>query len=329
MSHHASRLAERFAAAVADRYQIEREVGHGGMATVFLAHDIERDREVAIKLLNPDVTIELGAERFQLEIATMANLHHPHILALHESGEAEGLLYYVMPYVAGETVRDRIEHERQLPLDDALQITREVADALSYAHSRGVVHRDIKPANILLASGRAMVADFGIMRPVGTAERQRITRSGMTVGTPSYMSPEQAVGELDLDGRSDQYALACVLYEMLAGQPPFVAPNAAVLVRLHLTVEPAAVTTFRSDVPASVAAALHRALSKTPADRFDPITRFIDALDGLPPGTTETMAVVIAAAGVRHARARRLLALAGIVVAVAVALLSWWVRRGR
>ncbi len=327
MSHRTTRLAEQFDAAVGDRYRLQREVGRGGMATVFLARDLQRDRDVAIKVLNPDVTIELGAERFQLEIDTMAKLDHPHILPLHESGDAGGLLYYVMPYIPGDTLRDRIEHERQLPLDDALQIARDVADALNYAHSRGVVHRDIKPANILLADGRAVVADFGITRPLGTGERERITRSGMTVGTPSYMSPEQTLGELDIDGRTDQYALACVLYEMLAGRPPFVGQNPAMVVRQQLTDAPAPVTNFRPDAPSSVTAALHRALAKAPVDRFDPVTRFIDALDGLPPGTTETMA--IAAASIRDRRSpRRWLPVVAVVALVAAIVFAWWwVRR--
>ncbi|MDZ4675495.1 MAG: serine/threonine-protein kinase, partial [Gemmatimonadota bacterium] len=271
-------LPTELVAALRDRYRIERELGAGGMATVYLAQDLKHERPVAIKVLRPELARAIGAERFLREIATTANLRHPHILPLYDSGEAADLLFYVMPYVEGESLRDRLERDRQLPLDDALQIAREVADALSYAHARGVVHRDIKPENILLEGKHAVVADFGIAKAVDAAGGGQLTETGMAVGTPAYMSPEQAAGGQDLDGRSDLYALACVLYEMLAGQPPFTGPTAESLVRQHIMVDAPPVTNLRPAVPASVAAALQRALAKTPADRFNPVAQFSEAI---------------------------------------------------
>ena len=273
-----SEIAGRLTTALADRYRIERELGAGGMATVYLANDLKHDRKVAIKVLRPELAAALGHERFLLEITTTANLRHPHILPLYDSGETDEFLFYVMPYVEGESLRDRLDREKQLPLDEALQIAREVADALSYAHSRGVIHRDVKPENILLESGHAVVADFGIARAVDAAGGERLTETGMSIGTPSYMSPEQAAGERELDGRSDLYALACVLYEMLGGQPPFTGPSVESVVHQHLTVEPPSITNLRPTVPAAVAAALRRALAKTPADRFNPVAQFSEAL---------------------------------------------------
>jgi tetratricopeptide (TPR) repeat protein len=278
---------EHLRAALADRYAIEREVGSGGMATVYLAQDLKHRRQVAVKVLAPELAAALGPERFLREIEISAGLDHPHILPLYDSGQADRFLYYVMPYVEGESLRERLNRERQLPLDDARQIAREVADALSYAHSRAVVHRDIKPENILLAGGHARVADFGIARAVTAAGGDRLTQTGMAIGTPLYMSPEQAAGDQDLDGRSDLYSLACVLYEMLAGQPPFTGPPESMLAQ-HLTAEPPNVTTVRPAVPPEVSAALTRALAKTPADRFNPVAQFADALEsrGATVGTT-------------------------------------------
>jgi serine/threonine-protein kinase len=218
-----SDLSPRLKDALADRYRIERELGRGGMATVYLAEDLKR---VAIKVLDPEVAAAIGPERFLGEIATVARLTHPHILPMHDSGIADGLLYYVMPYVEGESLRDRLAREKQLPLEDALRIAREVADALSYAHSRGLIHRDIKPENILLQEGHAVVADFGIARTAAAAGGEKLTATGIAVGTPAYMSPEQAAGGRDLDGRSDLYSLGCALYEMLAGVPPFAGATA-------------------------------------------------------------------------------------------------------
>ena len=223
---------EQLRIALDDRYAIERELGRGGMAAVYLAEDLKHHRKVAVKVLRSDLGIALGAERFLREIEIAATLNHPHILAVHDSGEAAGILYYVMPYVEGKSLRDRLRRDMRLPLEEALQIAREVADALGYAHHRGVIHRDIKPENILLQAGHAVVADFGIARAITTAAGTRgaaLTQPGVAIGTPDYMSPEQAAGERELDGRCDQYALACVLYEMLAGQPPFTGPTVEIV----------------------------------------------------------------------------------------------------
>jgi serine/threonine-protein kinase len=277
--------ASSFAAALAGRYRIERELGQGGMAVVYLAEDLKHHRQVAIKMVRPELAGVLGAERFLREIEIAAGLHHPHILPLYDSGEARpeqggapGFLFYVMPYVEGRSLRDRLAREHQLPIDEALRIAREVADALSYAHTRGVVHRDIKPENILLDAGHAVVADFGIARAVSAAGGDQLTATGVTLGTPAYMSPEQAAGSQDLDGRSDLYSLACVLYEMLGGQPPFTGPTVASVVHQHMAAEPAPITQLRPVVPAELAGALARALAKTPADRFNPVAQFADAL---------------------------------------------------
>jgi len=302
-------LLTRLTAALAGRYAIERELGRGGMATVFLAQDEKHHRPVAIKVLSPELAAVLGGERFLREIEIAARLHHPHILPLYDSGEADGLLYYVMPYADGESLRDRLEREKQLPLDDALQIAREVADALSYAHSHDVVHRDIKPENILLESGHAVVADFGIARAITAAGGETLTGTGMAIGTPAYMSPEQAAGSTDLDGRSDLYSLGCVLYEMLAGQPPFTGPTVESVVHQHLTMDPHPITSLRPAVPAEVAAALQRALAKTPADRFNPVALFAESLGAVPAART-------APQGAARVSRRRIWAVAAGLVAV-------------
>ena len=218
-------IQEQLAAAIADRYRVERQVGAGGMATVFLAHDLKHERDVAIKVLHPDLGAALGAERFLAEIKMTAKLQHPHILPLLDSGSADGLLYYVMPYVRGETLRARLTQEGQLPVDEAVRIARETASALEHAHRQGIVHRDIKPENILLQDGVVLVADFGIALAVQTAGGARMTQTGLSLGTPQYMSPEQATGERIVDARSDVYALGAVTYEMLAGEPPFTGPS--------------------------------------------------------------------------------------------------------
>ena len=268
-------VPNQVSAALADRYRLERELGAGGMATVYLAEDLKHDRKVAVKVLRPEIGAALGAERFLLEIKTTANLRHPHIVPLYDSGAAgEGLLYYVMPLVEGESLRDRLTRDKQLPIDEALRIAGEVADALSYAHARGVIHRDIKPENIMLEGGHAVVADFGIARAVSAAGGERLTQTGMAIGTPVYMSPEQAAGGSDIDGRSDLYSLGCVLYEMLGGQPPFTGPTAAAIARQHLIADPPPITNLRPAVPAAVVDALQRALSKSPADRFNPVAQF-------------------------------------------------------
>jgi serine/threonine-protein kinase len=269
---------DRLKAALADRYRIERELGVGGMATVYLAEDLKHKRKVALKVLKPELAATIGSERFLREIQIAAKLHHPHILMLIDSGEADGLLYYVMPLAEGETLRERLNREKQLPLDDALQIAREVADALSYAHDHGVIHRDVKPENIMLESGHAVVTDFGIARAISEAGGDRLTETGIAVGTPAYMSPEQASGSGDLDQRSDVYALACVVYEMLAGEPPFTGPTAESVLRQHLTAEPPDVATIRSGVRPGVAGALRRGLAKTQADRYGTASHLAKAL---------------------------------------------------
>ncbi len=277
MDSHANAPDNRLSAALADRYRIERELGAGGMATVYLAEDLKHGRKVAVKVLRPELAMALGAERFLREIATTANLRHPHILPLYDSGEAAGFLYYVMPLVEGESLRDRLTRQKQLPIDEALTIAREVADALGYAHQRGVTHRDIKPENILLEDGHAVVADFGIARALN-AGAARLTETGLSIGTPLYMSPEQAAADPDLDGRSDLYSLGCVLYEMLGGQPPFTGPTAEIVTRQHMLTEAAPITNLRPTVSPEVAGALARSLAKNPADRFNPVAQFADVL---------------------------------------------------
>jgi len=271
---------DRLAAALADRYRFERELGHGGMATVYLAADLKHDRKVAIKVLKPDLAAVLGAERFVQEIKTTATLQHPHILPLFDSGQADSWLFYVMPYVDGETLRLKLDREKQLGIEEALRITREVADALGYAHSLGIVHRDIKPENVLLQAGHALVADFGIAHAAVAGRTDRLTATGVVIGTPAYMSPEQALGDRDLDARSDLYSLGCLLYEMLAGDPPFRASTAqAILARKSM--EPAPViTSIRETVPPHVEAALARALARLPGDRFPTVHEFAAALAG-------------------------------------------------
>src|SRR5215208_4591583 len=273
-----SDVAARLTNALADRYRVERELGAGGMATVYLAHDLKHDRDVAIKVLHPDLGAALGSERFLSEIRTTARLQHPHILPLLDSGEADGLLYYVMPLVTGETLRQRLEREKQLPIDDAISIAREVADALGYAHGLGVIHRDVKPENILLRDGHALVADFGIALAVQTAGGARMTQTGLSLGTPQYMSPEQAMGERTIDGRSDVYALGAVTYEMLVGDPPFGGSTVQAIVAKVLTERPTAPRAVRDTIPPSVERAVLRALSKLPADRYPTAEKFAEAL---------------------------------------------------
>jgi eukaryotic-like serine/threonine-protein kinase len=310
-----SHLTEQLNRALAGRYTIQRELGRGGMATVYLVEDLKHHRQVALKLLRPELAEAVGSERFLREIEIAARLHHPHILALYDSGEADGLLYSVMPYAEGESLRDRLSREKQLPVADALRIAHEVADALSYAHSRGVVHRDIKPENILLESGHAVVADFGIARAIHAAGGDQLTATGLAIGTPAYMSPEQAGGSSEIDGRSDMYSLGCVLYEMLAGQPPFTGPTVESLVHQHLASLAPNVTSIRPTVPVWVAAALERALAKTPADRFSAVSLFAEALT-----PRESAAVVPAATrAVSPSRRLRHLAVAGVAVLVVFA----------
>ena len=277
----------RLTAALADRYRIERELGQGGMATVYLAEDLKHRRKVALKVLKPELAAVLGAERFVQEITTTAALQHPHILPLFDSGTADGFLYYVMPFIDGETLRAKLNRETQLGVDEAVRIATDVADALHYAHQHGVIHRDIKPENILLANGRPMVADFGIALAVSAAAGGRMTETGLSLGTPHYMSPEQATAEKEISARSDVYSLASVLYEMLAGQPPHVGGSAQQIIMKIIAEGPAPVTRLRKSVPPNVAAALTKALEKLPADRFASAAKFGEAL-GNPAFTTST-----------------------------------------
>jgi protein kinase-like protein len=298
----------------AGRYTIERELGRGGMATVYRARDLRHDRAVALKVLHPEIAASVGGERFAREIRLLAGLHHPHILPLFDSGEHEGAVFYVVPCVEGESLRRRLEREDQLPLEDALRITREVADALDHAHRHGVIHRDIKPENILLEEGHAIVADFGVARAVTRAVGESHTTAGMVVGTPAYMSPEQASGDDELDGRSDQYSLACVLYEMLAGIPPFSGTTPRATIARRFTEAPPSLRGER-DVPETLDRAIRRALSAVPADRFPDVRAFAKGLD-------------VAEAPARPASRR--VATLGIpaVAAIALALVIWWPRGG-
>ncbi|HWA15712.1 MAG TPA: protein kinase, partial [Gemmatimonadales bacterium] len=274
--------------ALADRYRIDREIGQGGMATVYLAQDLKHGRQVAIKVLKPELAAVIGAERFLREIRTIAGLQHPHILGLIDSGELNGTAWYVMPFVEGESLRDRLEREKQLPVVDALRISREVAGALDYAHRRGIIHRDIKPENILLQDGNALVADFGIALALATAGGSRLTDSGFSVGTPQYMSPEQALAERHLTPRSDIFSLGCVTYEMLVGNPPFSGASAQAIVARVMTEPPASIRQVRDRVPPAVEAAVLAALAKAPADRPASAAEFAAALNPQPGDTGTT-----------------------------------------
>jgi eukaryotic-like serine/threonine-protein kinase len=280
-------LMERLSAALTARYRIQRELGQGGMAKVFLAHDLKYDREVAVKVLRPDLAADVGATRFLHEIQTAARLHHPHILPLYDSDQADGLVYYVMPYIKSETLRQRLARERQLPVSEAIQLAREVLDALSYAHGANVVHRDIKPANILLDAGHAVVADFGIARAIGEGE----STTGHVIGTPAYMSPEQIDGSKYLDGRTDIYSLGCVLFEMLVGEPPFRGNTLTAVIANRLSSPIPSARQFRELIPEAVDAAVKKAMAALPADRFATAAQFSEAL-----GTSATVAIAVGAA---------------------------------
>ena len=287
----------RLQLALSDRYRIEREIGAGGMATVFLAQDLRHDRRVALKLLRPELSAVIGAERFLAEIKLTANLQHPHILPLFDSGEvvvdnpegAQRYLFYVMPFVEGESLRARLNREKQLPVAEAVRIAVEVASALDYAHRHGVVHRDIKPENILLHDGQALVADFGIALAASKAGGNRMTETGMSLGTPHYMSPEQAMGEREITARSDVYALGAVLYEMLTGEPPFTGATAQAVVARVVTETPRPLHAQRHTIPAHVEAAVLTALEKLPADRFASAADFAAALRDKSYATTAVM----------------------------------------
>jgi serine/threonine-protein kinase len=290
---------ERLIAALADRYRIERELGAGGMATVYLAEDLRHHRKVAIKVLRPELAAVIGADRFLAEIRTTANLQHPHILALIDSGESGGMLWYVMPYVEGESLRDRITREKQLPVADAVRIATEVAGALDYAHRHGVIHRDIKPENILLHDGSALVADFGIALAASSGAGGRMTETGMSLGTPHYMSPEQAMGEREITARSDVYALGCITYEMLVGEPPFNGPTAQAIIARVMTEDPRSLTSQRRTVPPGVEAAVFTALEKLPADRYGSAAEFAAALRDRGTASRQTVPMAAARSGRR------------------------------
>lgn len=320
-------LQNRVASALADRYRILGEIGRGGMATVFLAEDAKHQRRVAIKVLDQELSQTLGPERFLREIQTAARLTHPHILPLHDSGEADGLLYYVMPYVKGESLRARLSREKQLPVGAAINLAREIASALAYAHAEGLVHRDVKPANILLESGQAVLADFGLAQAISDSDEKatRLTRTGVSVGTPTYMSPEQAAGEENLDGRSDQYALGCILFEMLAGEPAFAGSTPQAILAKKLGSAPPSLSLFRSTIPTGIEQVVRRTLERAPADRFSSMEEFSEALESAARGAPES-----SQPGHRKNRGHRRWALpvaGGIVVAMILSLgpfLDWF-----
>ncbi len=313
---------DRLTAALSDRYRIERELGAGGMATVYLAEDLKHDRRVAIKVLKPELAAVLGADRFVVEIKTTAALQHPHILPLFDSGTADGFLYYVMPFIEGETLRATLDREKQLGVEEAVRITTQVADALDYAHRHGVIHRDIKPENILMHDGRPMVADFGIALAVSAAAGGRMTETGLSLGTPHYMSPEQATADREITGRADIYSLASVLYEMLTGDPPHTGSTAQQIIMRIITEPAAPVTKVRKNVPPNVAAAVAQALEKLPADRFESAKAFADALSQRGFTSTAMLEAGAPSLGVRGASPRALIAL-GAVAVLATAVAGW------
>jgi eukaryotic-like serine/threonine-protein kinase len=319
-------VLDRLTAALADRYRIERELGAGGMATVYLAEDLKHKRRVAVKVLKPELAAVLGADRFVQEITTTAALQHPHILPLFDSGEADGFLFYVMPFIDGETLRSRLDRETQLGVDESIRIATSIADALDYAHRHGVIHRDIKPENILLHEGRPMVADFGIALAVSAAAGGRMTETGLSLGTPHYMSPEQATAEREISARSDVYSLASVLYEMLTGNPPHTGASAQQIIMKIITETAAPVTQFRKSVPPHVAAAVAQALEKLPADRFESARAFAAALGDAafagPSGTPLTLAGRMSATATR----RPLYTAAAVGAALLVIAVTGWLR---
>jgi serine/threonine protein kinase len=302
-------MIERLSAALGDRYTIEREVGAGGMATVYLARDQKHDRMVALKVLRPEVAATLGPDRFPREIRIVAQLQHPHILPLHDSGETQGFLYYVMPYIEGESLRARIEREGALPLGDAVRILREVVDALAAAHARGIVHRDIKPDNVMLSGRHAVVTDFGVAKALSASGGEKLTTVGIAVGTPMYMAPEQAMGEAHIDHRADIYAVGVLAYEMLTGRPPFDAKTSQAVLSAHVMEKPADVRERRASVPEPVAYAVMRCLEKNPADRWQSAEEMLHQLEAIPStpsgGITPTHTKPTAAVKTRKRLSRR------------------------
>ncbi|HUF35252.1 MAG TPA: protein kinase [Gemmatimonadales bacterium] len=310
-------LRDRFLSALSNRYRLDRELGRGGMAVVYLAEDLRHGRRVALKVLRPELTPALGGERFQREIGIAARLQHPHILSLHDSGTAAGLLYYAMPYVEGESLRARLTREVQLDIGEAVRIAGEVAGALAHAHGAGVIHRDIKPENILLSGGHAMVADFGIARALDAAGGASLTETGLSLGTPCYMSPEQGMGGRALDGRSDLYALGCVLYEMLAGEPPFTGPTAQAILARHAVDPVPSLRTLRPTLSAGLERVIVRSLAKVPADRYPSATEFGAALEQAlqAPAPIPTISIP-APTGPPKRQRRHVIALIGAVAAI-------------
>ena len=311
--------ASRLATALADRYRIERELGAGGMATVYLAQDLKHDRQVAIKVLKPELGAVLGAERFLAEIKVTANLQHPNLLPLFDSGAADGLLYYVMPYIEGETLRARLDRERQLPVDETLRLVTLMAGALDYAHARGVVHRDLKPENILLQAGQPVIADFGIALAVAQAGGSRVTETGLSLGTPHYMSPEQATADRVIDARSDQYSLGAVAYEMLAGEPPHTGATAQAIIARLLIETPRSLRATRPNISPTLDYAVLRALAKAPADRFMTCGEFARVA-----GDTSGVVAVSAPGSMVRRRKRQLAGLAVVLVLAAIWYGGFW-----
>jgi len=316
---------DRLKTALANHYRLDREIGAGGMATVYLAHDLKHDRPVALKVLRPELAAILGGERFLNEIKVTANLQHPNILPLYDSGTADGFLFYVMPFVEGETLRDRMTRERQMSLEDTIEIAKAVAAALQFAHEHDVVHRDIKPENILLQAGQALVADFGIALAVSQAGGTRLTETGLSLGTPHYMSPEQATGDRELDARSDLYSLGCMVFEMLVGEPPHVGNSVQAIVAKILSDKPHSITQTRSLVPPNVDAAVQKALAKSPADRFTSAAAFAAALTNPSFALTTASSTAGAAPSVGPWR-KRTLAVTGVAAALGVIALWGWLR---
>jgi len=322
-------VTEELRTALANRYVIESELGEGGMATVYLAHDTKHNRKVALKVMKPELAAMIGAERFLKEIEVTANLQHPHILPLHDSGEAQGFLYYVMPFVEGETLRAKLDREKQFAIDDAVELTRAISGALDYAHRQGIIHRDIKPENILLVEGQPQVADFGIALAVSQAGGTRLTETGLSIGTPQYMSPEQAMGDRELDARSDVYSVGAMLYEMLTGDPPYMGSTAQAIVAKVITEHAPPVTATRDTVPPNVASAVDKALAKLPADRFSSAAQFAEALgnpDFIVMTSAATAAAPVAQAGAGGRWKVAALALGVITVVLAGVTVREWLQ---
>ena len=316
-----SEIIERLRRALADRYAIERELGAGGMATVYLADDLRHDRKVAIKVLRPDLAASLGSERFLREIKIAAGLHHPHIVPLYDSGDASDFLYYVMPYEQGQSLRDRLVRDVELPVAETIRLLCNVVDALAHAHEAGVVHRDIKPENIMLSGQHALVTDFGVAKAIHEATgRQQLTSAGVALGTPAYMAPEQAVADPHVDHRADIYAVGAVAYEMLTGQPPFVGPTAQAVLSAHVTESPESITKRRDTVSPALAELVERCLAKKPADRWQSaqeVRRQLDALTTPTAGMTPTDTRPLPAA-VTLARSKTTVATIGVVIVAAI-----------